>query len=51
MEFEWDLGKAEASERKHGVSFAEASTVFGDPLELTIYDPDHSVSEHPFCEY
>ena len=48
MEFEWDIAKAQANENKHGVSFTEASTVFGDPLELTIYDPDHSVNEHRF---
>ena len=40
--------KAEANERKHGISFVEACTVFGDPLEMTIYDPDHSESEHRF---
>ncbi len=34
--------------RKHGVSFAEASTVFGDPMALTIYDPDHSQGEDRF---
>ncbi len=48
MDFEWDGSKAEANERKHGVSFAEASTVFGDPMELTIYDPDHSEGEYRF---
>jgi uncharacterized DUF497 family protein len=45
MEFEWDDTKAEANERKHGVPFAEAMTVFADPLSLTGYDPDHSVDE------
>ena len=43
MEFEWDIAKAERNESNHRVSFEEASTVFGDPLELTINDPDHSV--------
>jgi uncharacterized protein len=33
---------------KHGVSFDEASTVFGDPLALTIIDQDHSVVEFRF---
>ncbi|MFQ6024753.1 MAG: BrnT family toxin [Acidiferrobacterales bacterium] len=32
----------------HGVSFDEASTVFGDPLSLTIHDPDHSATEECF---
>jgi len=30
------------------VGFDEASTVFGDPLALTIDDPDHSVDEQRF---
>jgi uncharacterized DUF497 family protein len=33
---------------KHGVTFAEAATVFGDPLEVTIADPDYSVEEFRF---
>ena len=45
MELEWDEDKAEANERKHGVSFTEAMTVFGDPLALTGYDPRHSDEE------
>ena len=48
MEFEWDSAKANSNERKHKISFAEASTVFSDPLELTIYDPDHSEGEPRF---
>ena len=42
LTFEWDARKARSNLRKHGVSFGEASTVFGDPLTLTIHDPDHS---------
>lgn len=45
MEFEWDDDKAAVNERKHGVAFAEAMTVFADPLALTGYDPDHSDGE------
>ncbi|MFN0145928.1 MAG: BrnT family toxin [Dehalococcoidia bacterium] len=45
MEFEWDAGKAERNLTKHGVSFQEAETVFGDPFELTIPDQAHSRSE------
>jgi uncharacterized protein len=45
MEFEWDKAKADDSERKHGVDFTEAMTVFADPLSLTGYDPDHSEDE------
>ena len=48
MEFEWDFAKAESNLEKHGVSFVEAMTVFGDPLEETIPDPDHSQGELHF---
>ena len=41
MKFEWDKRKAIFNLKKHGVSFEEASTVFGDPLSLTIQDPKH----------
>jgi uncharacterized protein len=46
--FEWDPDKAESNSKKHHVSFDEASTVFGDPLEMTVYDPDHSDQEDRF---
>jgi len=46
--FEWDLRKAARNHRKHGVSFHEAATVFGDPLALTYHDPDHSAAEQRF---
>ena len=45
LTFEWDDRKARVNLAKHGVSFAEATTVFGDPLSLTISDPDHSQTE------
>jgi uncharacterized DUF497 family protein len=45
MEFEWDPKKAEKNFKKHGVTFQEAATVFGDPLAITFQDPDHSVKE------
>jgi uncharacterized DUF497 family protein len=48
MEFEWDPDRAPANARKHGVAFTEAMTIFGDPLELTIVDPDHSHDELRF---
>ncbi len=43
--FEWDESKAALNGRKHGVTFEEASTVFADPLSVTIYDPVHSDDE------
>ena len=48
MRFEWDPRKAAANLAKHGVSFEEAATVFGDPLAITIPDPLHSVGESRF---
>lgn len=45
MKFEWDPEKAVSNLAAHGVSFEDASTVFGDPLAATIPDPDHSVEE------
>lgn len=46
--FEWDEAKADSNMRKHGVSFEEAQTVFGDPDSITIYDSEHSVDEDRF---
>ncbi len=51
MTFEWDPAKSEANLKKHGISFHEASTVFGDPLALTFNDPDHSVGEQRFLTF
>jgi uncharacterized DUF497 family protein len=48
VEFEWDPDKERSNIERHGVDFTEAATVFGDPLELTISDPDHSVGEFRF---
>jgi len=48
LEFEWDAKKARDNIKKHSVSFEEASTMFGDPLALTIYDPLHSEEEDRF---
>ena len=48
MQFEWDAEKAQRNLTKHGVSFDEAATVFGDPLAVTIHDPDHSHQEQRF---
>jgi uncharacterized DUF497 family protein len=45
---EWDPTKAASNLAKHGVSFEEASTVFYDPLALTIPDPEHSFEEDRF---
>ena len=48
MIYEWDPEKAAENQRKHGVSFDEAITVFLDPLALSFDDPDHSSSDRRF---
>ena len=48
MKFAWDNRKAESNQRKHGVSFEEAQSVFEDCDALRIYDPDHSEDEDRF---
>ena len=48
LTFEWDEQKAASNVVKHGVSFEEAAAAFGDPLSLTIADPDHSEHEERF---
>ena len=45
MEFEWDPKKADTNKRKHGVTFQEGTTFFGDSLAVTYADPDHSGDE------
>ncbi len=48
LKFEWNSKKAEANLHKHGISFEEASTVFGDDFSVTISDPLHSEDEERF---
>jgi uncharacterized DUF497 family protein len=45
MDLLWDPAKAVSNLRKHGVSFEEAGTVFGDPLAASARDPGHSAEE------
>ena len=48
LKFEWDRRKAASNFKKHGVTFEEAATAFGDPLSVTIHDPNHSNDEDRF---
>lgn len=48
LRFEWDEDKAGQNIEKHDTSFEEATTVFADPLSLTIEDPLHSQEERRF---
>jgi uncharacterized DUF497 family protein len=51
MEFEWNADKATTNSLKHGIDFTEAATVFGDPLAVTFFDPDHSDDEDRFLTF
>lgn len=48
MEYEWDPEKDRISQQLHGVSFAEASTVFLDPLQATVPDDRFEYDEFRF---
>ena len=48
LRFEWDSEKAAGNVDKHGISFEEAATVFGDPLGKIVDDPRHSIGEKRF---
>jgi len=45
LEFEWDPRKARANQVSHGIGFAEALTVFRDPLTRIFDDEEHSQDE------
>lgn len=46
--FEWDAKKARENLRKHNISFPEATSIFLDPLSITVPDPQHSSAEHRY---
>ncbi|MDR2488231.1 MAG: BrnT family toxin [Desulfovibrio sp.] len=48
MQFAWDEKKAISNQKKHGVSFTEAQTVFDDYEALLIHDPDSPHDEDRF---
>ena len=48
MEFEWDVRKAEANFKKHGVRFAESCPVFEDDDAITIPDDESDLAEQRF---
>jgi uncharacterized protein len=45
LRFQWDPEKSRINRNKHGISFDEAATAFGDPIAITIDDVDHSDAE------
>jgi len=48
IRFEWDEKKDNLNQRKHGISFLEAQTVFSDENGFLLDDPDHSLEEERF---
>ena len=48
LKFEWDEAKNRENQRKHGVSFAEAQTVFFDETAVEFYDDEHFEWEDRF---
>ncbi len=48
LSFSWDNRKNRANQKKHGVSFEEAQTVFFDENAIEFFDPDHSEDEDRF---
>ena len=48
LAFEWDDKKSASNEKKHGVSFDEAKSIFTDQFARLIADPDNSDEEDRF---
>ncbi|MBX3058988.1 MAG: BrnT family toxin [Anaerolineae bacterium] len=47
-QFEWDPKKAARNAEKHGISFAEAATIFDDPAFIAVIDDEHSIGEERY---
>jgi uncharacterized protein len=50
LTFEWDEAKDQANQKKHGIGFDEAKTVFNDPRSLTVADEAHSDDEDRYID-
>jgi uncharacterized DUF497 family protein len=50
LTFEWDEEKDLANQKKHGISFEEAKSVFNDPCSITIADEQHSEEEDRYID-
>ena len=48
LSFVWDERKDRSNQRRHGISFDEAKTVFFDENAIQYSDPDHSDAEDRF---
>ncbi len=48
IKFEWDVAKAAANIKKHGISFEEAQSIFYDEFAVQFFDDEHSSDEERF---
>ncbi|VAW16125.1 hypothetical protein MNBD_BACTEROID05-464 [hydrothermal vent metagenome] len=48
IKFKWDKNKAEINQKKHGVSFEEAKSIFYDDYALEFFDEENSSKEERF---
>jgi uncharacterized DUF497 family protein len=48
LSFVWDESKNRENQKRHGVSFEEARSVFFDEEAREFFDPDHSDDEDRF---
>jgi len=46
--FIWNRLKAEASFKKHGIAFEDATEVFDDPFFVEEYDEENSINEERY---
>ena len=48
IEFEWDAAKAALNQKKHGITFEEAQTVFYDEFAVQFFDAENAEAEARF---
>ena len=48
IKFDWNLTKASSNQKKHGVTFEEATSVFFDEYATQFFDDGHSQEEDRF---
>lgn len=48
IEFEWNAAKAASNQKKHGVTFEEAQTVFYDEFAVQFFEGDNAEAEDRF---
>ncbi len=48
INFEWDESKNQTNQKKRGIGFEEAKTIFYDENAILFEDPEHSMVEDRF---